>query len=608
MINAVEPIYRLRRKSKNKDNEENPMSAPNKNNELDDEGELAILRALQRLVLVMATDRKGSEAKAVLARKLLATHVKQLAGAKARLLSPAILDSLYQGKYLSKPLIRALETVRKRKKIELSTRWARTMFQFAIRHKDHANAYSLLDQLKTHLAADSEQSERNMIFNTLLRSLRHLDPSSTLYHDISNIQHQYPVEDFNTQEGTASKARNIAFSHQLSIAALSDKVASGEWDQICRNATENAIDSRTLTVMMEGYLLRDEANSAWKLWQRLYTDVDLDILVITTVVKVLAKLRKVDEAIQLINACTRLPTRLIDRRAVNELLRVCAESGKLDCVQRIWEEMEVRWQIRPDEVTLGTLIYATQINPPAQNVSFAQLVKRSFFSETSDLRLYETNSQDPEPEQDPDFLTNHATSQDGQWWHSPSDAGRWLNWKSVRALFRHILFRNYPFLINVRSPLEGGFASGLSNIMFGQRTQSQSGQSSYATEITQALGQLPIYSRHYDITYTQHTFHSFICLLNQHNLGDEMALCLGWMKILKIQPQRKTLCLILLKVEELSSPKQMRHRTGVSGWKGYALMTDGEWLREWLIEWLGKKAVPSEEELADFLMHRWEGK
>jgi hypothetical protein len=37
-------------------------------------------------------------------------------------------------------------------------------------------------------------------------------------------------------------------------------------------------------------------------------------------------------------------------------------------------------------------------------------------------------------------------------------------------------------------------------------------------------------------------------------------------------------------------------------------MTDGEWLKEWLIDWLGKNAVPSEEELGNFHMHRLDAK
>ncbi|KAJ9122084.1 hypothetical protein QFC24_004311 [Naganishia onofrii] len=607
MMNAVEPIYKLRRKSKDGNTAEDTTSISKDTSELDDQGELAILRALQRLVSVMATDRKGSEAKAVAARKLLAVHVKQIVGAKARLLSPTILDSLYRGKYLTKPLVRALETVRKRKKIDLDVKWARTLFRFYVRQKDDVNARLLLDDLRTHLAAESKQSTRNMIFHTLLQSLRHLDPSSSLHHDISNIQHHYSAKDSDIQEGAIATARQIARMSRLTTAAFSDKVVLAEWERILREDMRNTVDSRSLTVVMEGYLLRGEPHIAWKLWQRFYTAVVLDIVLITTVVKVLAKLHKVDEAIQLVNACTRLPTRLVDKRVVNELLRVCAESGRLDCVQRIWDEMEARWQIRPDEVTLGTLIYATQINPEAPNASFAHLVKRSFFSETADLKLYETNSQDPEPELDT-FSLDHRTLHGGQWWHSPSEASMWINWKSARALFRHILFRNHPFLVNVRSPLESGFASGLSSMVFGQRREDRFQHSSDDTEIAQTLSHLPIYSRHYDITYTQHTFHSFICLLNKHNLGDEMALCLGWMKSLKIQPQRKTLSLILLKVEDSSSPKQMRHRSGIEGWKGYALMTDGEWLKEWLIDWLGKKAVPSEEELGDFHMHRWEDK
>ncbi|KAJ9105438.1 hypothetical protein QFC21_001809 [Naganishia friedmannii] len=608
MMNAVEPIYHLRRKSRDVHSTNVSASMSKNVGELDDQGELAILRALQRLVSVMGTDRKGSEAKATAARKLLAVHVKQIVGAKARFLSPTILDSLYRGKYLTKPLVRALETARKRKKIDMDVKWARTLFRFAIRQQDEVKACSLLEDLKAHLSSDSKQSIRNMIFHTLLQSLRHLDPSSTLYRDISVIQHQYTTEDSDTRRGAITTARQIVRIHRLTTAAFSDEVTSAEWEEICRDAIEDTIDSRSLTVMMEGYLLRGEPNVAWRLWQRFYMSVVLDIVIITTVVKVLARLRKVDEAIQLVNACTRLPTRLVDKRAVNELLRVCAESGRLDCVQRIWEEMEGRWQVRPDEVTLGTLIYATQINPEAPNASFAHLVKRSFFSETADLKLYETNSQDPEPAQDMDSSEDHGTSLDAQWWHSPSEAGMWINWKSARALFRHILFRNHPLLIHVRSPLEGGFAAGLSNMVFGQRHDGRPQHSADDTDITQTLSQLPIYSRHYDITYTQHTFHSFICLLNKHNLGDEMALCLGWMKSLNIQPLRKTLSLILLKVEESSSPKQMRHRSGIEGWKGYALMTDGEWLKEWLIDWLGKMAVPSEEELGDFHMHRWEHK
>ncbi|KAJ9120684.1 hypothetical protein QFC22_002615 [Naganishia vaughanmartiniae] len=602
MMNAVEPIYQLRRKTRDGNTAEDTTSTSKNTSELDDQGELAILRALQRLVSVMGTDKKGSEAKIVAARKLLGVHVKQIVGAKARLLSADMLDSLYREKYLTKPLVRALETVRKRKKIELDVKWARTLFRFAIRRKDDASAHKLLDELKTHLAADDKQSVRNMVFHTLLQSLRHLDPSSDLYRDIRSIQHQYPTEDPNAHEKAITTARQIARTHRLTTSAFSNQITSAEWQQICRDAVEDTVDLRSLTVMMEGFLSRGQPGAAWRLWQRFYTDVVLDIIIITTVVKVLAKLYKVEEAIQLVNACTRLPTRLVDKRAVNELLRICAESGRLDYVQRIWEEMEARWQVRPDEVTLGTLVYATQINPEAPNASFAHLVKRSFFSETADLNLYETNSQDPEPEHDTDSTKDLGSQQDGEWWHSPSEAGMWLNWKSARALFRHILFRNHPFLINVRSPLQGGFASGLSNMVFGQRQERRPQRGS--DEITQTLTQLPIYSRHYDITYTQHTFHSFICLLNKHNLGDEMALCLGWMKRLRIQPQQKTLSLILLKVEESSSPKQMRHRSGVEGWKGYALMTDGEWLKEWLIDWLGKNAVPSEEELGDFHMHR----
>jgi pentatricopeptide repeat protein len=602
MINAIEPIYQLRSVCNKSNDVVGCSSSTSGTARLDDQGELAILRALQRLVCQTEESASGSEAQAAIARKLLTTHVKHMAGTQSRLLTLSVLDSLYLRKYLSKPLIRALETVRKRRGIELKLGWKRELFRYAVWQKDSVQAQILLEQLKEQLASTGDQREKDKTFRTLLRSLRYIDTRSDLYRNILEIQYAFADSAQADSHGRLVSAQEIAQSIQIATAAYSREVGPAEWHELCRNLSRSSME-RNLSVVMKGYLFRNQATSAWKLWQRFYSTTDLDTLGVIMVIKVLARLGKVDEAIQLVDACHRLLNTLVNKTTVNALLRICARSGNLQYVQRIWDEMEERWNIRPDNITLETLLRATQIAPQAQITSFSQLVKRSFFSETADIKMYDDNAQDPEPEQASASKSDVAA--DERWWQTPSDAGMWLNWKSARALFRHILFRNHPSLVAVRSPLEGNFATGIGNIVFGHRQHGHPQELNKSVGLTEFLAKLPINSRHKDITYTSDTFHSYICLLNKHNLGDEMALCLEWMRQLKIQPHRKTLCLILLKVETSASPKQMRYRAGEHGWHKYALMTDGERLRDWLVTWLGAKRVPTEDELADFHMQQW---
>ncbi|KAI5453928.1 hypothetical protein NCC49_004923 [Naganishia albida] len=601
MVNAIERIYELRSIGDSARAVDRVASASG-TAQLDDRGELAILRALQRLVCQAEESPKGSDAQAAIARKLLATHVRHIAGTQSRLLTLPILETLYLRKYLSKPLFRALETVRKRRGIELKLDWKRELFRYAVWRKDSGQAQLYLAQLKEHLSSSTDQPEKDKTFRTLLRALRYIDSRTDLYRNVLEIQYAFADSAQIDAKGRLVSAQDIAESIQIATAAYSRQVDNAEWHDLCRNLAQHSIE-RNLAVVMKGYLIRNQAASAWKLWQRFYSNIELDSSVVITVIKVLARLGKVNEAIQLVDACHRLSHSLIGRSAVNELLRICSRSGKLDYVQRIWEEMEERWVIRPDNVALETVLRASQIAPEARITSFRQLVKRSFFSETADIKMYDDNTRDPEPEQISASKADPAENE--RWWQTHSDAGMWLDWKSARALFRHLLFRSNPFLVAVRSPLERNFASGIGDMVFGHRLPPDSVQFQTEGDPSKVLSRLPIHSRHSDITYTAETFHSYVCLLNKHNLGDEMALCLEWMRQLKIQPLRKTLCLILLKVETSASPKQMRYRADGQGWHKYALMTDGERLRDWLVHWLGKKRVPSEDELADFHMHQW---
>lgn len=602
MISAVETVYKLRIIQRKAVGAHSISFTAHKTSQLDDKGELAILRALQRLVSKTDDSSNGSQAQAEIARKLLATHVKHLAGTKSRLLTVSVLDSLYFRQYLSKSLVKALETVRRRRKIEQTARWRRELFRYAVRQNDTTYSQQLLALLQEDLASTVDMEERDKTYRTILGSLRYTDSRCELFRKILGIQCSFSGS-HSLENGCLAPNHGIAQSIRIASSAYSREVNSAEWHRLCRDLSVDDI-KHNLALILRGYLVRDQATTAWKLWQRFYMAVEIESSLISAVVKVLARLDKIDEAIQLVDACSRLSSSAVDRKTVNELLRICAASGKLDYFQRIWEDMEKRWNIRPDEIALGNLLLATRIAPESRITSFGQLVKRSFFSETSDIQMYDKNLQDPEPEdsESPESVQKPLAGQ--HWWHIPHGGKVWLDWKNARALFRHILFRNHPYLANVRSPLDRGFASGIGSMVFGPRHLDQH-HGANETDPAQIIADLPIDSRHNDITYTTDTFHSYISLLNKHSLGDEMALSLEWMKRLKIQPERKSLCMILLRVENSASPKQMRYRAGEQGWHKYALMTDGEWLRDWLVHWLGPKRVPTEDELADFHMHRW---
>ncbi|GHJ84308.1 hypothetical protein NliqN6_0710 [Naganishia liquefaciens] len=602
MLSAIETLYRSRTDQwEVKDLAEVPsFSFPTKTHS-GDEGELAILRALQRLVSRTDNERRGSRAQAELSRKLLATHVKHLAGTKSRVLTLPILDSLYFRKYLSKPLIKALEVVRRRRKLEQRPSWRRELFRYAVRRKDATQSLELLALLQADLACTTNIEEIQKTYRILLGSLQYIDPGSIVYQQVLNIQ--YTVSEPVNDAGSVGLNQEFTHAFRLAGAAYSRQVDYNEWQDLCRTLPQNVIQEN-LAVILKGYLIRDQAATAWKIWKRFYLTAVIDSPLILAVLKVLARLRKLDEAVQLVDACSRLSNSVVDKKIVNGLLRICADNGRVDYFQRIWEDMNQRWDIRPDEIALGNMLFATRIVPETRNTSFKQLVKRSFFSETSDIQMYDQNVQDPEPEESANAGSARVSSADRPWWQIPQGGRLWLDWKNARSLFRHILFRNHPRLSAVRSPLDGGIAGGIGSMVFGHR-ESASRLPPTDCDPAQILAELPIGSRHNDITYTADTFQSYISLLNKHNLGHEMALTLEWMRRLKVQPQRKSLCMVLLQVENSASPKQMRYRAGEQGWHKYALMTDGEWLRDWLVRWLGPKLVPTEDELADFYMNRW---
>lgn len=606
MISAIETIYSLRTPHwEGTDvSQASSSTSTSKTSHFEDEGELAILRALQRLVLKTDNEIHGSKAQAEISRKLLATHVKHLAGTKSRLLTTSILDSLYFRKYLSKPLIKALETVRRRRKIEQRASWRRELFRYAVRRKDTAQSVQLLALLQEDLACTVDIEERDKTWRTLLGTMRYIDPESGLFQKILGIQHTSSNSGSQIDERVASHGE-IAQALRIASSAYSRQVSITEWDELCQTLPQDTIRDN-LAVILRGYLVRDQATAAWRIWQRFYPTVKIESSVISAVLKVLARLHKIDEAVQLVDVCSRLSQSVVDKKTVNGLLRICASAGRVDYFQRIWEDMEKRWNIRPDEIAFGNMLFATRIAPELQITSFKELLKRSFFSETSDIQIYDKNAQDPEPESLGILDSLPRTSSNQHWWQIPHRGRIWLDWKNARLLFRHILFRNHPHLATVRSPLDRGFASGIGDMVFGHR-HSVSHCRPTDWDPIQLLANLPISSRHNDITYTAETFHSYISLLNKHNLREEMALTLEWIKRLKIQPQRKSLCMVLLQVENSASPKQMRYRAGERGWQRYALMTDGEWLRDWLVDWLGPKKVPTEDELADFRMHRWNG-
>jgi hypothetical protein len=111
---------------------------------------------------------------------------------------------------------------------------------------------------------------------------------------------------------------------------------------------------------------------------------------------------------------------------------------------------------------------------------------------------------------------------------------------------------------------------------------------------------LPTSSQYTHISLSARSFHSFILLLGRRNLVSEIPLALAWMRGIGIKPLQKTLMAALTHVSESEGPARLITVEEGEGNSTRHWLRDEEVLRMWLEHWLGRKAVPSEDEVCAY--------
>jgi len=109
---------------------------------------------------------------------------------------------------------------------------------------------------------------------------------------------------------------------------------------------------------------------------------------------------------------------------------------------------------------------------------------------------------------------------------------------------------------------------------------------------------LPASSQYAHIALSARCFHSYVLLLGRRNYTTDITLALAWMRAAGIKPWRKTLVAALVHVSESEGPARLITVEDKEGHSERHWLRDEEVLRMWLEHWLGRKAIPSEDEVS----------
>lgn len=485
------------------------------------------------------------------------------------------LRMLFHSQVLDRRLRRSLEDILEATQTPMTFKQTRACFLSAVKADDAEDAQRYFNRLSTSELDLADQLKFAAILAKHKRALESLVELATLEESFS---------------------RNPAKISKSWMYALKVAQEQGSTSRLLRSLPTGRQDLGTLTALMNAHLASNRFGEVLDIWHSIEqrrSELDVDVVALSAAVKATSLRDGVEQAVRLLDAWARRPmaakasvagTRTIqlDTIIVNIVLEACKRQREADIAFRIWQAMEPRWDVQPDAYSLALILSCANHAKPRgseSGMSLRQAFLRSFRSEQQladededgeEAILNDVNARSLFARGNVSLLLDRSDD---------DDQLLLLTWKTGRALFRQVVFSNWPHLRQLSSPLT-------------------------STSLTRNVAAPPASSRYAHILPNESTFDAFTKLLGRHGIINEIPIALAWMKALNITPKRTTLCMALLQLDSASGPSRPRRVVNHDGQMEWLWLRDDQLLARWLREWLGQDGVPDDDEVARYRVEK----
>ncbi|KZP33304.1 hypothetical protein FIBSPDRAFT_847963 [Athelia psychrophila] len=288
---------------------------------------------------------------------------------------------------------------------------------------------------------------------------------------------------------------------------------------------------------------------------------------------------------------------------MNDFMVALLRIDRPDAVFRLWDYMEVLYNVKPDSHSLDTLCRAAR-----------QAVKIDSNTFKGNIAMLGLSNPFLQPKAEPATREEmvramHAALSDHDhrkarsiWKGAPACDG-------VRTVFRELILGNWPSMRDVRAPAhavrrpaedDGPFApfrevaQSISQSVSSPSRHPQ-GQPQAARHTPPLLSLLPS-ARHASVVPSDDAFQAYILLQGTSSCQHEIALTLAWMRALQVEPTRRTLCFALIFWAEVSVRGPLFEEWAVkNGTSEYGRLV------EWIADWVGAAKAPNDGMVAAYL-------
>jgi len=412
----------------------------------------------------------------------------------------------------------------------------------------------------------------------------------------------------------------------------------------------------TYTVLLRGLIMRRDYDDADRIWDRLIANrLALDKKALGAGVKALTLAGKPIKAFRVLeefcmrpgmspasNAAVRqyphpwprIPQRRIqvDTMTMNDFMVALLRIQRPDVIFKIWDYMEMLYNVNPDSHSLETLCRAARLSAKLDSKSIAGNIALMRLSSPFRKPQVEPFSREELVQTIERTLTEDDTNVARNIWkNAPAVDG-------VRNVFRELIFRNWPELRNINgpanavrrtadgaaiSPLREVAQSIVQSLSSNSVPVQQSRESpphrdadgaaispfqKVAHSIAQSLSSnsVPLRrstplvtvttSSHASVIPTEAAFYAYIFLLGTSSYQHEIPVVLAWMRTLRIHPRRRTLCIALIFWAEVSLRGPL-----FEDWAERNERSEYGKLYRWIWDWVGEDNVPEDYLIGYFL-------
>jgi pentatricopeptide repeat protein len=352
------------------------------------------------------------------------------------------------------------------------------------------------------------------------------------------------------------------------------------------------------TVVIRGLLHRNQIPLALQVFDRMMNRFELDQEALAVGLRVFAQNMTVHHAFDLLEAyfAPNLDPVPVRRRelgivALNEFLSSLAKHKRPDLVFAIWDYLGVLYRLRPDVVTLNTLLFS------AIAASHCTLTFQGALAQIKSI-IWTT----PEPivplgrEAVVALIKGKVVDNDGDPITEMTENGMWRDvpaWQVVVSIFKKVMLGNWPELRHVRPPAHAVRRSMDSSPM-GELIRSLS-RSPADPSLSLIPTELVTECEYPDIVPDDETFFRYICICGTHELSSHIPLVLAWMRALNVEPSKGTLTVSILFWSEVSLQAPLVER-----WVGESRSEFGK-LISWLMDWVGEERMPTQLDTVNWL-------